>query len=243
MKYNENGLKTHIIVIKGNEYSMRGGEHTIRSITKNNLASYLDFSLFKAVTPDKLTEYDIKKYTYPTEGVSYKHQPTGLDLNGYTGNIEPRIACLKSHMTLWKEAVDINEPILILEHDAVFSRNFKPENVVRQLRDGDILMLNDPRGATRRGRVYHERIIENDFGIHPIDGVNEPNENSPDGIAGNSAYIITPKAAKKALEYVDKFGYWPNDAVLCKQLFPKKLKSIYPYITTVNQKYSTTSMK
>ena len=76
--------------------------------------------------------------------------------------------------------------------------------------------------------------------MNTIDGVNTSDENVPDGLAGNSAYIITPSAAKKASELQSTIGIWPNDALLCKQLFPKKLKSYYPYITRVNQLKSTT---
>ena len=71
--------------------------------------------------------------------------------------------------------------------------------------------------------------------------MNGPDENVPDGLAGNSAYIITPSAAKKATELQKSIGIWPNDALLCKQLFPRQLKSYYPYITKVVQKKSTTT--
>ena len=77
--------------------------------------------------------------------------------------------------------------------------------------------------------------------MNTIDGVNTPDENVPDGLAGNSAYIITPSAAKKAIELQSSIGIWPNDALLCKQLFPRNLKSYYPYITRVEQKKSTTT--
>ena len=110
-----------------------------------------------------------------------------------------------------------------------------------EIEDGDIVMINDPRGATRRGQLYHENIIRWDKGLNTIDGVNTSDENVPDGLAGNRAYIITPSAAKKASKLQSSIGIWPNDALLCKQLFPKKLKSYYPYITRVEQKKSTTT--
>ena len=42
----------------------------------------------------------------------------------------------------------------------------------------------------------------------------------PQGLAGNSAYIIKPEGAKQMLELVDRYGLWPNDAIMCRQLFP-----------------------
>ena len=77
--------------------------------------------------------------------------------------------------------------------------------------------------------------------MHVVDGVNMPDEKNPDGLAGNSAYVITPSAAKKAAEMQREIGLWPNDALLCRQFFPRKLKSYYPYITRVEQKRSTTT--
>ena len=129
---------------------------------------------------------------------------------------------------------------MILEHDAIFHRKFTLNKIEKNIEDGDVVMINDPRGATRRGQLYHNNIVKWSYGLRVVEGVNTPDENNPDGLAGNSAYIITPKAAKKAIELQESIGIWPNDALLCKQLFPRKLKSYYPYITKVDQRQSTT---
>jgi GR25 family glycosyltransferase involved in LPS biosynthesis len=42
----------------------------------------------------------------------------------------------------------------------------------------------------------------------------------PQGLAGNSAYIIKPKGAEELIMAVEKYGAWPNDAIMCKQLIP-----------------------
>ena len=34
-----------------------------------------------------------------------------------------------SHMRLWQHCIDINEPIMILEHDAIFQRQFKYKEI------------------------------------------------------------------------------------------------------------------
>jgi GR25 family glycosyltransferase involved in LPS biosynthesis len=34
--------------------------------------------------------------------------------------IGEKAACMISHMKLWQHCVDSNEPIMILEHDAIF---------------------------------------------------------------------------------------------------------------------------
>ena len=89
--------------------------------------------------------------------------------------------------------------------------------------------------------MFHENIIKWDFGVHPVTGVNLPEEKNPDGLAGNSAYVITPIAAKQAADLQRQIGLWPNDALLCKQFFPRQLKSYYPYITKTIQTKSTTT--
>ncbi|MGB1192467.1 MAG: glycosyltransferase family 25 protein [Pseudomonadales bacterium] len=222
------------------EYSEKCADRLFDSAVKHGLNDLIAFEPYKATTPAMLGPSDYDKWHYPDQGVTRKHE-SGMEFTGYNGKLETRIACFKSHMHLWEKAVASNQPIMILEHDAVFVRWMRPSAVLEQLEPGDVLMLNDPRGATRRGNQYHENIISHNFGIYPIDGVNTDDENCPDGLAGNSAYIITPAAAEKALRLVDQYGYMPNDALLCKQWFGKNLKSIYPYVTRVEQTTSTTS--
>ena len=43
------------------------------------------------------------------------------------------------------------------------------------------------------------------------------------------------------LEKLKEVGCWPNDALMCKQLFPNELKVIYPYYTRVQGIQSTTT--
>lgn len=236
-------LLTRIITVKKGpdaNYSMSRTQACLSTIKRNELDAQLDIEIFDAFRPDQITESDIRRYTYPLEGHSRKEKD--MTLVGYkTSDIKKRIGCLLSHRSIWSESCTKQEPILILEHDAAFTRKWNVQSTLDKLVDGDILMINDPRGATRRSSVYHQNIVSHDFGIHSIDGVNEPHENFPDGLAGNSAYIITPKAANRALELIDELGFWPNDALLCKQFFGSSLKSIYPYITRVDQQVSTTT--
>jgi len=227
-------MKAFVITLFNDRYSLASAEKTLKTAKQMN--DDLHIEMVRAVTPDKIKD---TTYSYPVEGETSVYE--GMTLIGYKAkDISKKIACSLSHMNLWNKCVQLNEPIMILEHDAVFIRKFRPSKILNGIEDGDVLMINDPRGATRRGMVYHENIIKNDKGIHLVEGVNTPEETVPDGLAGNSAYVITPAAAKKAIELQSSIGIWPNDALLCKQLFPEKLKSYYPYITRVEQKKSTT---
>ena len=228
-------MKAFVITMMNDRYSLASAKKTIQ--TAEQMSEDLDIEMFGAVTPDKIKN---TTYSYPVEGKTDTYE--GMTLVGYKArDVGKKIACSLSHMNLWNKCVQLDEPIMILEHDAVFIRKFRPSKILKSINNGDILMINDPRGATRRGMGYHENIIKNNFGVHVVEGVNVPDENVPDGLAGNSAYVITPAAAKKASKLQSSIGIWPNDALLCKQLFPENLKSYYPYITKVEQRRSTTT--
>ena len=228
-------MKAFVITLFNDKYSVQSAENTLKTARQMN--DDLHIEMVRAVTPDKIKD---NTYSYPKEGETKTYE--GMTLVGYKAkDVNKKIACSLSHMHLWNKCVEMDEPIMILEHDAVFTRKFKLGKLMNLIEDGDIVMINDPRGATRRGQLYHDNIIRWDMGLNDIDGVNGPDENVPDGLAGNSAYIITPSAAKKAIELQSTIGIWPNDALLCKQLFPRQLKSYYPYITKVVQKRSTTT--
>lgn len=227
-------MKAFVITLFNDKYSVESAERTIRTARQMN--EDLHIEMVRATTPKQVGDYT---YSYPVQGQTKIYE--GMTLVGYQArDVNKKIACSVSHMKLWDKCVEMDEPIMILEHDVVFTRKFKLGKLLREIQDGDVVMINDPRGATRRSQRYHENIIRWDKGLNRIDGVNDPGENAPDGLAGNSAYIITPAAAKKASELQRSIGIWPNDALLCKQLFPKRLKSYYPYITRVDQRKSTT---
>jgi hypothetical protein len=104
---------------------------------------------------------------------------------------------------------------------------------------GGILGLNDPRGATRRSDVFHN-VASSKMGLQDVPTVDDMQV--PQGLAGNSAYLITPTAAKKLLDKVREVGIWANDALMCKQFFPW-MQVVYPYYTTIQRglKSTTTS--
>jgi GR25 family glycosyltransferase involved in LPS biosynthesis len=66
-------------------------------------------------------------------------------------------------------------------------------------------------------------------------------EHIPQGIAGNSAYIMKPSGAKKMLDLVAQFGLWPNDAIMCRQLVPT-LGVTKTFFTGVQGLPSTTTL-
>jgi len=218
--------------------------------------SDLEVMIFPAITPRNMlrslnhfakTKAD---WTYPTiPGEKRLDLKTGLTLSGYNANdINKVICCMLSHMHIWLIGVAANTPIAIFEHDAVLTRKLSlrdPDTNESQWGDVGIVGLNDPRGATRKSQVYFQKVLD----AKPLKTTSnhrlveapwvDNDQSVPQGIAGNSAYIITPKAAKELLNKVNEVGMWPNDAIMCKQLFPY-LKQAYPFYTKLQGVKSTT---
>jgi hypothetical protein len=154
---------------------------------------------------------------------------TGLHQMPY-GNLAAKIGCSLSHWLLWRRCVELAQPILILEHDAEFIGPVPDLDVTCQ--------INDPQGATHKGQWWSAQIAKKGPGVHDKTRVMDDPQR-PDGLAGNSAYVIAPKDADKAVGLFYDLGIWPNDATLCIQLFPG-LKELYPFAVKTKQEQSTT---
>ena len=256
----KNTMKAYIISITNDHDSTVATRRLLLSIkdTRSNIEPFV----FDAVTARNVKtvherlfgKSTIKRvsYTYPLEGETRYDMKTGLELSGYkTRDINKRIGCFLSHYTLWKNCIEADKPIMILEQDALFTNRFD-YGIIKESFKGDILGLNNPIGATRLASVYDKTLKDiwefrsskrkqnPKYDVYEAPWVDK-NKMIPQGIAGNSAYIIKPAGARKLIELTAEHGIWPNDALMCKQLMPGKLQHIYPYITKVQGGKSTTS--
>jgi GR25 family glycosyltransferase involved in LPS biosynthesis len=235
-------MKSFVISLVNDHESTVATRRVIESI--QTTGSTLEPIVLPATTP-KTIAHGIKslgmsgiEWTYPMDvhedGLDLK---TGLRLTHYeTANHSNRVACMISHMRCWKKAIDLNETIVVLEHDAFFTRQFWPEVLTSEWKGG-IIGLNDPRGATRRSGIFHEQ-VSSKKGLQPVPTIDDMDV--PQGLAGNSAYMISPKGAKKLLDKVREVGMWPNDALMNKQFFPW-LEVVYPYYTTIQRGLKSTT--
>jgi GR25 family glycosyltransferase involved in LPS biosynthesis len=130
----------------------------------------------------------------------------------YPGPLAPRVGCAMSHFLLWRQCVQEDQPILILEHDAVFIRE-RPE-----IEFDGICQINDPRGCTPKGAWWSDYMATRGPGVFPKTKIFH--DDRPDGLAGNSAYVIKPWAAQQLIYKAREVGLWPNDALMCSQFFP-----------------------
>lgn len=205
------------IVIPHNEVSLTGYE----KLTQSSEAVKNDFKIqkFDAVTSDMqsvVMKGNGIKWNYPWEGET-TDLTTGLVKRAYpTTYKERRIACFASHYLLWYKCFKENVPLLILEHDAIFVHRFDPQEYIHS--KYDVIGINNPLMATRRAKKFFDTVKSKEEKLQPIPDLDD--FNVPQGLAGNSAYIIKPKGAEELIMAVEKHGAWPNDAIMCKQLIP-----------------------
>lgn len=228
-----------------------------------NTKSTLDVFHLECVTPETLDlhleslGYSQKDWTYPDPGVTeqFTHvdefgSRTAMILTGYkTTNVQKVMACLASHMIMWHMCISMRIPIMILEHDALFVKKFDWQQFKRQhikkLKGTSVVALNNPLGATRKAATYYDKVTRSleakeDIVDIPLVDDEKTRTRAPQGLPGNSAYIIYPQAAKELFNLIDVYGLWPNDAIMCNQLLPG-LKIAYPFFTQVQGLRSTTT--
>jgi GR25 family glycosyltransferase involved in LPS biosynthesis len=241
-------MKALIISLTNSYPAQMATRHLMGSIKRTK--SKLEPLSIDATTPmtfqedlEKIDEIDARnlQWTWPIEP-----SQDGMDLNTglykrhyTTDDMLKVVACMVSHMRCWQMCIDLDETVVILEHDAEFTRKFDFDDLKEDFKGG-IIGLNHPKNATRRAKVFHDKVSQKE-GLQPVPSVQESHEDPlPQGLAGNSAYVISPAAAKKLLNKTKEVGLWPNDAIMCKQLFPW-MQVVFPYYTKVQGLKSTTT--
>ena len=224
-------MKAYVITLTGNDYSEACAARCIQSAADHGL----EVSAFEAVPADMALDTMHAhglKWTWAKNNTAPDVCPiTGLKQHPY-GRLSPKIGCSMSHYLLWNRCAIDDEPLLILEHDAVFLRPLPEVDF------NGICMINDPAGATPRWQWWSEQMQQRGPGIFLKTRVFDGDR--PDGLAGNSAYLIKPWAAHQLIDLFHRIGVWPNDATMCVQLLPY-LQELYPFVTCVKQEQSTSS--
>ena len=129
--------------------------------------------MFEATTAFNVKDHMTKlllKWDYPWEG-TVSDLKTGLKKSAYpTKNRLNRIACAVSHYRLWAMCAKINKPILIMEHDAIFTRRLKDYYSILDDNRYDIIGLNEPMANTRKAThfVFQVKTSQDANDIVPI---------------------------------------------------------------------------
>lgn len=227
-------MKAFVITIRDHEYSESCADRCVVSANSHNIEVEKFYGVNKHNAYVYLDDYQLSWGWADNNTKERICNHTGLQQFPYTTNdLRSKIACSLSHFLLWKKCVDLNESILILEHDAVFIRELPEINFY------GAIQINDPNKGGYRGKWHSNFMIKRGTtGVHPLTRKREEASLIPDGFSGASAYIIKPRAAKEFINAFHKYGVWPNDATICLQLFPW-LEEYYPFITQVQQTQST----
>lgn len=199
------------------------GRSCLNRLKSSHRAAAIDVPIqpWPATVPEQVDDIMAQEglvWTYPWSGITVDRD-SGLELHPYTTRVrQARVACFLSHYRLWTLALDTDQWITVLEDDAEFVRRFEPETL--PYRSWGAVGLCDPRGATRRARVFHERVSEQRDQALIIEAPTIDRPVVPQGLAGHSAYMIGPDLASRLIDKSKVNGCWPNDALMCKQLFP-----------------------
>lgn len=226
------------IVIKDHSTSESG----FSALQQSSKAVGNDFSVvrYDAIVPEQV-EQQMKthklQWNYPSSG-SVLDPWSELRKTAY-GEKNPlrRVACSLSHYNLWKRSVETDKPLLILEHDSAFIAKLEPTHIIDS--GFGVVGINSPIQATFAFDRYSQMIQQRKEEIQPVPML--VSKEVPQGLAGNSAYIIKPFAAKHLIGLCHKYGLWPNDAIMCQQLC-NFLGVSRTYYTKVQGLKSTTTL-
>ena len=232
-------MKSFAIVVEGNKISESGYQELKESYDKYGYEDELQ--IHPAIPTDKVVGYcggTGLVWNYPWVG-SHVDLKTGLIKSAYpTEDKNKRISCFLSHWYLWHKCKNLDEMIMIFEHDSRIIKKL-PADSTFQKSNFDIIGINDPSMATRKSKLYHDMILKNTEFFQPVPRVDE--FNIPQGLAGNSAYVIKPAGAIKMIDLAQEHGMWPNDALMCYQLI-ETLGVTRNFYTRVQGLRSTTTL-
>lgn len=230
-------MKVYVITLKDDEYSNSVADRCIQSAAKFGLTVEKFYGVNREQAKQFMNDEGLEWTWANNDTEIMMCEKTGLRMHPYgSTDIRAKIGCSMSHYVLWKKCVELDNSILILEHDSVFLR------ALPEIEFNGICQINDPNGATRKGGQWSKQMSSRGtIGVHPKTWITAENERHiPDGLAGNSAYMIKPWAAQELIDKFYEIGVWPNDATMCQQLFPY-LEEYYPFITKPIQGKSTTT--
>ena len=146
-------MKSFVITLKDSEKSNYGADNLIKSAP-------FPIEKYNAITPNQVDNFLVTHaltWTWPWTKERLDIN-SGLKLHPYlTAEPKKRIACFLSHYFLWNKCVNLNKPMFIFEHDAIFIKKTLPlDNFLKS--KYYIIGINHPFQATRRASVFDQMI-------------------------------------------------------------------------------------
>jgi hypothetical protein len=130
--------------------------------------------------------------------------------------------CFFSHWDLWNKCVELNEPIIVLEHDAVIQFPWSPIEISDAL-----IKLHEDYSfkIDSRGWIDPDGFVDSDSG---------------QASSSTHAYCITPEQANKLIHFAKTVGGYATDRMIGDKVFPV-IHMGNPTIVTRQNTYSTTN--
>lgn len=144
--------------------------------------------------------------------------------------------CFLSHYYLWKMCVELNEPIVILEHDGYFIKDM-PNNIVEKFTD--VLKLDnlDPYSKSYDRNVIDEQNLDITIKKYHNTAAKFLEKNQTGNyMRGAYSYIIKPHAAKKIIDWISTNGFVPADQQIGDALVD--IQVITPTVARLHPAYS-----
>ena len=250
-------IKAFIITDLNDSTSMYNARKCGYSIEKSK--SEVDYVWYPSCTASTV-ERDLKKITYidnahelPWTWPTTKEQEGNDLVSGLYRYYDEKLVGLHAiintvnHMRLWQMCIDLNQPIIILEDQAKFVRNFKYDNFKKSSQP---VMYNkghlNPNHNTFKGladisppnhkgsqiRKFNNTLHQGRCGLldFPDANLRARYINYPKSIE-SSAYVITPWVATKLLDKSRLVGMWPINVFINKQFFPWLQMDVPGYTT------------
>lgn len=195
-------MKTHVIYMSENEFSVKMTEDTIASLEKYNI----EYELFDGVKGREgigvLKSYGV----VPSAHVKQREWTDGT------------IGCLASHYILWDQCSKQDEPFLILEQDGVLIRD--PREILPDIDKVchlDAYLPFDLETGLAHFEKYNASLEIENPGVkeHPVNRFYGNNDITGSCFRGTYGYIIKPEGAKEIIEFVENHGAFPSDRCLC----------------------------
>lgn len=192
-------MKSFVITILDNAQSVAVADRCIDSGKKHGLT----IEKYSAYTPKSMPRTICANHGIPIEGFKEKYSRT-----------DNCISAFLSHYTLWGLCIELNEPVIIFEHDAIVINNVP--NI-----KGNVVNLGTPSYGKFKTPTF--------LGEGPL--------TSKPYFPGAHAYWVTPFGAK-LLKNAALTDARPTDVFLNIRTFPF-LQENYPWIAEARDSFTT----
>lgn len=194
-------MKSFIIYVKGHKESERQAKKTLSSCDNSGF----DAELMEGITPQTVDKNNLYPDAYGARIVSFKKESSKV--------YNSKKSCFTNHIRVWKRCIELNEPVVFLEHDVANVRNWVPGQILFD----EVLILNITSAFTVTTFEHIKHLTPKyNFGLNSYN--KSPliyhKENQWKGslmIPGTASYAVTPKGAKRLLNNLDKYGWEQSD--------------------------------